>query len=176
MKTKELKRLREKAGLKAAELSRMVGRSNSYIASLELRHDEVPAAMVDAIRAALAGKPVVAPDVWEFEAEEWQGDRLQSLAAHRKLNVSELCQSLDISRAYFYQCCHNKRRPSREVCEALAANLGVDPSYFFGYGDEIREERSEEFIIVGMKRTTYELFAEAMQRVEGAPLQTIRAR
>jgi transcriptional regulator with XRE-family HTH domain len=172
MKTKELKKLREKAGLKAAELSRMVGKSNSYIASLELRAEEVPAAMVEPIRAALAGE-VATPTPWEFDAEQWQGERLQALSVARKANVSHLCDRIEISRAYFYQCCGNKRRPSQEVCEALAAYLEVDVSYFFGYGDDVGEARSEEVVLVAMKASTYNLFADAMERLEGAPLQRI---
>ncbi len=176
MKTTELKRLREKAGFKAAELSRLVGKSNSYIASLELRHENVPKSMIGIIQAALTGNFAVKQEAWEFEGDEWLGNRLLSLSRIRQSNVSSLCKTLGISRAYFYQCCSNERRPSRRVCEGLASQMQVDPGYFFGYVDELLDTKDEEMVIVGMKRTTYDLIAKVMQRAEGSPLQTIRVK
>jgi transcriptional regulator with XRE-family HTH domain len=176
MTVKEMREWRERIGMKAAELSRAIGRDKMYITIIESRGGNVPAPSVDAIRAVLKGEKL--PSEWQHEHDTFDAQRFSDLL--RGVNAQKLAADLGKSRTYVYRLANSKAKPDKDTAETLAALLGVSVDYLFGYGGEESKEpvaatpaTGSEYVIVKMKVSTLNALRAALESVEGGAMATL---
>jgi len=184
-----LKRLRERAGISGAELSRRVGRNRTWVSKVETTHATLTPQEALALAAALDVAPEELGVSKDASPLRFNVEAMRQACKRRKLPIQKLAALVGVHVTNAYRWIHQGQQPSERTVQLIAETLELPLDQLYieekgvnilapDAGDAVKPrpdalQTSGDVVLVPMSAATYARLQGAIEAVEGHSISPV---